>query len=145
MPPFFTKPLPASNCGLIKAITSPLSFNNPFNTGKTFSKEIKETSMVAKSNKKSNLSLSRYLILVLSIHTTLSSLRKVQSSCPYPTSTQYTFLAPYLRRQSVNPPVEAPTSIIVFPLTSIPNSVKAFSSLSPPLLTKREASFFIYN
>lgn len=36
-----------------------------------------------------------YRILVFSIHTTRSSLRSFQASCPCPTSTEYTLTAPF--------------------------------------------------
>ena len=47
----------------------------------------------------------------------------------------YTFLAPYFKRQSVNPPIDAPTSAQVLLLTVIENSFKAASNFNPPLLT----------
>ena len=55
----------------------------------------------------------RYRILVLSRRITLGSFRKDHASCPYPTSIQQIFRAPLCNKQSVNPPVEAPTSIMI--------------------------------
>jgi len=48
--------------------------------------------------------------LVFSITTTRGSFRSLASSCPVPTSTANTRAAPRCSRQSVKPPVEAPTS-----------------------------------
>src|SRR5690554_4677622 len=74
-------------------------------------------------------------MFVLSILTTRGSTRRLPANCPYPTSTAYTFEAPCCSKQSVNPPVEAPTSSTMRPDTSIPKADNADSSFSPPLLT----------
>jgi len=50
------------------------------------------------------------------------------SICPRPVSMAMTRDAPCCNKQSVKPPVEAPTSTQVFPLTSIP-SVQALFEL----------------
>ena len=76
-----------------------------------------------------------YLILVFSIHTTLSSLRSFHASCPCPTSTEYTLTAPFCNIQSVKPPVDEPTSIHTFPSIVTSKFSMAFSSLRPPRLT----------
>ena len=76
-----------------------------------------------------------YRMLVFSMHTTLSSLRSFHASCPCPTSTEYTLTAPFCSIQSVNPPVEEPTSIHIFPLIVTSKFSIAFSSFSPPRLT----------
>src|SRR5262249_29686386 len=47
-------------------------------------------------------------------------------------STEITSRAPRCSRQSVNPPVEAPTSRALRPLTSSPDPSSAFASLIPP-------------
>ena len=47
---------------------------------------------------------------------------------------------PRCKRQSVNPPVEVPTSRQIFPLTSICQCPRASSSLSPPRLTNFRSS-----
>ena len=44
-----TFPFPASNCGFIKATISPSIFNNSLALGKTSFKDIKDTSIDAKS------------------------------------------------------------------------------------------------
>ena len=69
------------------------------------------------------------------MQTTRSSLRSFQASCPWPTSTEYTFTAPFCSIQSVKPPVEAPTSMQIFPSRRTPKRSMAFSSFSPPRLT----------
>ena len=47
----------------------------------------------------------------------------------------YTFSAPFCSMQSVKPPVDAPTSMQVFPSSVIGKSCMAFSSFKPPRLT----------
>ena len=74
MPPLPTLPFPASNCGFISATIFPFSPQISYATGRTNSREIKETSMEIKSTSSVINSLSKYLILVLSRETTLSSI-----------------------------------------------------------------------
>ena len=63
---------------------------------------------------------------------TRGSFRSFQSSCPYPTSIENTRAAPFCSIQSVNPPVDAPISMHVFPASRIGKTRNAFSSFSPP-------------
>ena len=58
--------------------------------------------------------------VVRSMHTTRGSWRNFQASCPYPTSTAQTRFAPRCSKQSVNPPVDAPTSSVSRSRTSRP-------------------------
>ena len=58
-------------------------------------------------------------------------------SWPWPTSRATTRRAPRCSRQSVKPPVDAPTSRATSPSTSMPNPLRAASSLSPPRPTYR--------
>ena len=119
MPFFSTSAFMTSNWGLINARASPPGFKNSFTFGITFSRDINDTSITAMSNP-SPISLnSRYLIFLSSITTTLLSFLNRQSRIPFPTSTAKTFPAPFFKRQSVKPPVDAPTSITVRPLTSM--------------------------
>ena len=69
------------------------------------------------------------------MQTTLGSFLNFQANCPYPTSTEYTFTAPFCNIQSVNPPVDAPISMQTIPSKEISNSFIAFSNFSPPRLT----------
>ncbi len=131
--PTFSRP--ASNCGLIRAIIFPPGFNKVLATGSTSVREIKATSITAMSQLSPRSSGLTNLMFVRSMTTTLVSWRSLQSSWPYPTSMAYTFFAPLFKRQSVKPPVEAPISTAVYPVTSTWKSSKAFSSFSPPLPT----------
>ena len=111
--------------------------------GSTVRREMKETSITARDIK---FSLSRNVavlksddvkcrMFVFSIGSTCGCIRSFQASCPYPTSIAKTNLTPCWRRQSVNPPVDAPTSSATRFRTSTPKVDNAFSSLSPPRLT----------
>ena len=64
--------------------------------------------------------------------TTRGSLRRPQSSWPWPTSSATTRLAPRLSSTSVNPPVDAPMSSASRPSTAMPNVSSACASLMPP-------------
>ena len=79
---------------------------------------------------------SAVLMFVRSTTVTRSSLLIRQCSWPCPTSSAHTLNVPRWRRQSVNPPVDAPTSIARAPLTSMLNACNAASSFLPALLTK---------
>ena len=70
--------------------------------------------------------------LVRSMTVTRASLRSDQASCPRPTSIATTCAAPRWSRQSVKPPVDAPTSTARRPATSTPNASSAPASLRPP-------------
>src|SRR3990172_11226797 len=117
--PFPTSFFPASNCGLISAINCPSSLSQPFNVGNKVFNEINDASTVTKST--GSGSDSTYLAFDSSITTTPESCLSFQSSCPFPPSIAYTFPAPCCNRQSVNPPVDAPTSAHTLPATSTAN------------------------
>ena len=68
---------------------------------------------------------------------TRSSSRMRGCSWPWPTSRATTWAAPRVSRQSVKPPVEAPTSSTRRPVTSMSKCVRAASSFSPPRPTNR--------
>ena len=74
-------------------------------------------------------------ILTFSSTVTRLSVRRRWSSCPCPTSTAYTCAAPPWRRQSVNPPVDAPASSTRLPSGLTANRVSAAANFSPPRLT----------
>jgi len=81
--PFFpTFSLPASNCGFISATTSPLSPKRFLTAGIIVLNEINDTSIDAKSNGTPISSGVTYLIFVLSMQTTLSSVLNFQANCP---------------------------------------------------------------
>ena len=70
--------------------------------------------------------------LVRSITVTRSCSRMRQSSSPYATSSAMTCAAPRCSRQSVKPPVEAPTSSAMRPSTGTSSASSAFASFTPP-------------
>mmetsp|Transcript_34018 Transcript_34018/g.85635 ORF Transcript_34018/g.85635 Transcript_34018/m.85635 type:complete len:299 (+) Transcript_34018:239-1135(+) len=123
-------PRVASNWGFMSTTSCPPGFIAAATAGSTLSTDINDRSRVAMST--SSGRGCRYRRLVRSITTTRGSTRTFSATCPYPTSTPYTRVAPPCSAQSVNPPVESPASSITFPTTSISNSVSAFSSLRPP-------------
>ena len=63
---------------------------------------------------------------------TRASLRSRQASSPYPTSTATTLRAPCSSRQSVNPPVAAPTSSARLPRACTELEASALASLIAP-------------
>lgn len=67
---------------------------------------------------------------------TRGSLRSLGWSCPWPTSIAVTEDAPFWRRQSVKPPVEAPTSRAVLLETLMLKWERKAFSFSPARLTK---------
>jgi len=69
--------------------------------------------------------------LVCSITTTRGFLRSDSCSSPSPTSMAYTLRAPRCSKQSVNPPVEAPTSAQIFSKGLTLNLSSAALSFSP--------------
>ena len=127
--------LPASNCGFISATISPHSPKRLYAAGNTFESDIKETSILAKSILSPMSSGFTYLILVFSITTTLVSFLSFHANCPCPTSTAYTFFAPFCNIQSVKPPLDAPISMQTLSLTLTSKHSIAFSSFKPPRLT----------
>jgi len=99
---------------------------------------MKETSVTARDGTSGMSSGFMYLALKFSLTHTRGSLRSDHASWFVPTSTAMTRLAPCCSRQSVNPPVELPTSRHVLPSAERPvNFAKAPSSFSPPLDTNR--------
>ena len=102
--------------------------------------EIKLTSITAISGISPNISAVMWRALVRSMTVTLGSFRNFQSSCPYPTSIEYTCFAPFRRQISVNPPVLAPISITTRPFRSALKTRTAFSSLCAPRLTNLSVS-----
>src|ERR1019366_1391242 len=118
---------PASNCGLISTTASPCQTSpspaSAHNTaGNTSVAEINETSIerneIASAPTNSPAPSSR--ALHLSINRTRASTRSLCAICPYPVSTARTEAAPCCNMQSVNPPVEAPTSTHDLPSNEIP-------------------------
>ena len=91
-----------------------------------------ETSATHTSASGSSAPGARSRTLVRSITVTRSSVRSRQSSWPRPTSIAMTCVAPRCNRQSVKPPVDAPTSTPRRPATSTPNASSAPASLRPP-------------
>ena len=119
--PLSASALPASNCGLTSATILPFDFSKAMAGGKIFRSEIKEQSITARSageNGCGNCSGFKCRALVFSMTTTRLSFRSFHANWPCPTSTAKTFAAPFCRRQSVKPPVEAPRSIATVPATS---------------------------
>ena len=105
--------------------------------------EIKETSIEEKSIFSPKSSGVTYRIFVFSIQTTRSSCLNFQASCPFPTSIANTFLAPFCNIQSVNPPVEDPTSVHTLSCKSTSKFATAFSNFKPPRLTYGSTCPFI--
>src|SRR2546430_150554 len=117
---------------------APRGASTPNTDGKTFSSEMNETSMTASVGCSPKIRGSRARALLFSITMTRGSLRSLASSWPTPTSTAYTRAAPRWSRQSVKPPVEAPTSRQTRPATFIWKASSAWASFSPPRLTNGE-------
>src|SRR5512133_1798557 len=101
---------------------------------------MKETSITTRSNGPPSATGSAVLMFVRSSTLTRSSFLSDHASWPYPTSTALTRAAPRWRRQSVKPPVDAPTSSAAAPPGSIPKVSSAPESFSPPRDTKRGPS-----
>src|SRR5215472_15465071 len=103
--------------------------------GRTRVAEMKDTSMAMRSANSPTCAAVKYRALVFSSRRTRRSWRRRKSIWPCPVSTATTRAAPCRSRQSVKPPVEAPTSRQVLPLTSMHQCSRARSSLRPPRLT----------
>ena len=85
---FADEPLPDLKLrGLINATASPSDVSTLKTEGRTFSSEMKETSMVASFGASGKESGGSCRALVFSMTTTRPSARSVASSCPWPTST----------------------------------------------------------
>ena len=95
-----------------------------------------ETSTTANAQGSGMRSGGMRRMLVRSMTTTRGSEASFQSSWPCPTSMQYTRRAPRWSRQSVKPPVEAPTSTATRSFTSSPKVTSACANLIPPRETK---------
>ena len=135
-PPRPTRAGPASNWGLTRATTAPPGFTRLRTAGRTNSSEMNDRSSVTRSTVSPRSSGLRKRALVRSRTTTRGSWRRRRSNCPRPTSTAWTRRAPRCRRQSVNPPVEAPRSAATRPSGRMSKTSRAFSSFSPPRLAK---------
>src|SRR5581483_1678992 len=110
-PPRRTWPRPASNWGLISSTASAPSAATPARAAAARRSEMNDRSATTRSTGTPSTSASvRWRTLQRSRSLTRGSLRSDQASCPVPTSTATTEAAPRWRRQSVNPPVEAPAS-----------------------------------
>lgn len=132
-PPLPTCPFSASNWGLMSITRSTFSVVSTFIAGMTFSTDINERSRVTKSTFSG--SWVRFLKLVRSRTTQLGWSLILFATCPYPTSTPYTLLAPLCNSTSVNPPVERPESNATRSRTLSWKWSNAASSLRPPLHT----------
>ena len=132
IPPLPTSARPTSNCGLTSAITGAPGLAKCGSAGSTRRSEMNDTSMTTRSTGAGSRSGGAVRMLVRSMICTRGSDATFQSSCPCPTSTQVTCAAPRCSRQSVNPPVDAPTSSAVSPRGSTPKTSSACASLSPP-------------
>ena len=136
-PPRRTWLRPASNCGLISNTASAPSAATPASAGATSRREMNDRSATTRSTGSPTSARVRWRALRRSRTVTRGSLRSDQASWPVPTSTATTEAAPCCRRQSVNPPVEAPASSARRPATSTANRSSAATSFSPPRETKR--------
>ena len=137
---FTTPPLasarPASNWGLTRATMGPLPSRKTERVGPRISaSEMKATSMTAMSAGSGRIPGASVRAFTRSIDTTRPSRRSFSASWPYPTSTAYTRAAPRARSTSVNPPVDAPTSMATSPAGSMANASSAAISLCAPRLT----------
>ena len=139
-----TSARPASNWGLTRRRRSaPGAIVGSHSTGTTRTNEMKERSAVTTSRgvheppAPSRASPDNVRMFVRSSTRTRGSARNLGSSCPWPTSRATTDAAPCWSRQSVNPPVEAPTSRARRRVTSTAKRLSAASSFSPPRPTKR--------
>ena len=82
IPPFPTFSGPASNCGFTSAMISPSGARRSRTAGRTFSSEMKETSITARSGVSGSASGRRWRMLVRSRTVTRGSLRSFQASWP---------------------------------------------------------------
>ena len=140
-PPLPTRSRPTSNCGLTSARQSKLGAAAPSTAGSTFPKPMKETSITIRSG----------------AHGSASALERARVACARSPSragpgadasaarrrrrrTPTTASAPRWSRQSVKPPVEAPTSRQRRPPGSTPKASSAFASLIPPRETNGGAA-----
>ena len=130
--PFRTWSRPASNCGLTSTTARHGAASTPNTAGSTSRSEMNDTSAVANVGRNGRSSAVSERALRRSITVTRGSATSRSCSWFRPTSTAATRAAPWASRQSVKPPVEAPTSRHDSPRTSIPNRVRPVSSLSPP-------------
>ena len=127
-----TSPGAASNWGFTNVRNAPSTDRSSSTAGRIVRMLVNETSHTARSNEPAYTRAGTSTIFVRSSSVTRSSLRSDQSNCARPTSTDTTCAAPRLSRQSVNPPVEHPTSTHVSPAGSTPNASRAPASLRPP-------------
>ena len=133
--PLRTWPRPASNCGFTSTMARDGVASTPKTAGNTSRSEMNDTSAQANVGRNGRSSAVRCRALTPSITVTRGSATSRSCSWFRPTSTAATRAAPCASRQSVKPPVDAPTSRHDSPRTSIPNRERPVSSLSPPLET----------
>ena len=138
--PLRTWSRPASNCGFTSTTARHGAASTPNTGGSTSRSEMNDTSAVANVGRKGRSSAVIERALRRSITVTRGSATSRSCSWFRPTSTAATRAAPWASKQSVKPPVEAPTSRHSSPRTSIANLVSPVSSLSPPRDTYRGGS-----
>ena len=123
---------PTSNCGLTSARQSNSGATQPSTAGSTLPREMNETSTTTRSGR--TAARRRSMPGVLRARSpsragpgAAASRARRRRRRPLTTAA-----APRWSRQSVNPPVEAPTSRQRRPAGSTPNALSAFASLIPP-------------
>ena len=116
---------------------SPSGLTSSANCDMTVRRLINDTSAVTMSAGPPKSLGEAKRMLMPSWTVTLGAAIRLSCSRLRPTSTAATWLAPCCRRQSVKPPVDAPTSMQSLPATSISKRFRAARSLSPPRLTNR--------
>ena len=127
--PLLTTVRSASNWGFTRTTRSAPGRVCPRTAGSTRSRAMNDTSTVTTSAATPG---SRARMSVRSRLVTRGSDRSRSCSWLRPTSTASTEVAPCCRRQSVKPPVEAPTSRAARPSTSTAKRWRAPCSFSPP-------------
>src|SRR5215472_7111583 len=132
-PPGPTRSLPTSNCGLTSSTKSASGVAQRTSAGRTRLSEMKERSAVTRSGAGATCCGCSWRTLTRSSTVTRSSERNAQASWPYPTSTAVTCAAPLRSSTSVKPPVDAPASRHLRPVTWSPgNAARAPASFHPP-------------
>ena len=103
--------------------------------GSTSASEMNDTSTVTRSGASGSIAASRWRTLVRSSTTTRGILAQRPGELAVADVDRDHARAPRRSRQSVKPPVDAPTSSATAPATSMPNASSAPASFSPPRLT----------
>src|SRR4029077_16629884 len=135
-PPRPTCARPASNCGFTRTTEAAPRDAHRASAGSARRSEMKERSATTTAGMYGSIVGARSRTFVRSITVTRGSIRRLQASGPSPTSTAITRAAPRWRRQSVNPPVEAPASRQSRPPGSTAKRSSAAASLPPARDTK---------